>query len=147
MNLDFPSSQYKNCRLCHRLCGIDRTNTAGRCGMTSQIFAARAALHYWEEPCISGECGSGAVFFSGCSLGCVYCQNHDIALGKTGRAIDTGRLAEIFLELMEKGAANINLSRRPTIFHPLFKRWIRRAWRDLTFLSSTIPETTRLWKH
>lgn len=117
MNLDFLSSQYKNCRLCHRLCGIDRTNTAGRCGMTSQIFAARAALHYWEEPCISGECGSGAVFFSGCSLGCVYCQNHDIALGKTGRAIDTGRLAEIFLELMEKGAANINLV-TPTHYIP-----------------------------
>jgi len=81
----------------------------GFCGQTDQLCAARAALHFWEEPCISGECGSGAVFFSGCNLQCVYCQNHDIALGRCGRVISTDRLCEIFLELQDKGAANINL--------------------------------------
>jgi putative pyruvate formate lyase activating enzyme len=73
------------------------------------ITAARAALHCWEEPCISGSTGSGAVFFSGCNLQCVFCQNHDIALGKRGRSVTLERLAEIFLTLQSKGAANINL--------------------------------------
>ncbi len=72
-------------------------------------MVARAALHYWEEPCISGEKGSGTVFFSGCSMGCVYCQNRNIAKGLAGKRITVDRLAEIFLELMEKGAENINL--------------------------------------
>ncbi|MDE7299073.1 MAG: radical SAM protein [Lachnospiraceae bacterium] len=119
-------SQYKNCRLCRRLCDTDRTRMPGRCGMTSQLFAARAALHFWEEPCISGQSGSGAVFFSGCSLGCVYCQNHDIALGRTGKAIDIGRLADIFLELMAKGAANINLV-TPTHYVPSILAALDRA--------------------
>ena len=77
--------------------------------MTDQVMAARAALHIWEEPCISGEEGSGTVFFSGCSLGCVFCQNHEIALGDTGKEITVERLAEIYLELQAKGANNINL--------------------------------------
>lgn len=72
-------------------------------------MVARAALHYWEEPCISGEEGSGAVFFSGCALHCVFCQNHNIASGNVGKKITVGRLAEIFLELQEAGANNINL--------------------------------------
>lgn len=77
--------------------------------MDDRIVVARAALHMWEEPCISGRSGSGAVFFSGCSLRCVYCQNHEIAAGKRGKPVSIRRLAEIFLELQEKGAANINL--------------------------------------
>jgi putative pyruvate formate lyase activating enzyme len=77
--------------------------------MTDRIQAARAALHMWEEPCISGEEGSGTVFFSGCSLGCVYCQNHEIAIGDAGKEISLERLTEIFLELQEKKANNINL--------------------------------------
>jgi putative pyruvate formate lyase activating enzyme len=77
--------------------------------MTSELVVARAALHMWEEPCISGEKGSGAVFFSGCAMGCVFCQNHEIAKGKRGEAITVNRLSEIFLELQEKGANNINL--------------------------------------
>ncbi len=77
--------------------------------MTDRIMAARAALHMWEEPCISGEEGSGTVFFSGCSLGCVFCQNYEIALGDTGKEITVERLAEIYLELQAKGANNINL--------------------------------------
>ena len=99
-----------SCSLCPRNCQVDRNNShTGFCGQTNEIRASRAALHMWEEPCISGESGSGTVFFSGCSLKCIYCQNRDIALGQTGKIISTSRLAEIFLELQEKGALNINL--------------------------------------
>ena len=77
--------------------------------MTETVRAARAALHMWEEPCISGSKGSGAVFFSGCTLRCIFCQNHEIAAGKAGKEISSERLAEIFIELQEEGAANINL--------------------------------------
>ena len=99
-----------NCTLCPRNCGVDRTlGQLGYCGMPAGIVAARAALHPWEEPCLVGTHGSGTVFFSGCNLKCVFCQNHDIALGQTGKTISTSRLSEIFLELQEKGATNINL--------------------------------------
>lgn len=121
-----PTELYRKCELCHRRCSVDRTRNTGFCGMPDKLFAARAALHYWEEPCISGECGSGTVFFSGCSLRCVYCQNHDIALGLAGKSLDTGRLAEIFLELQEKGAANINLV-TPTHYVPSILPAIDRA--------------------
>lgn len=101
---------YRNCKLCPRECGADRTaGQRGFCGMDSELRVARAALHMWEEPCISGSSGSGAVFFSGCNLRCVYCQNHEIAAGTRGKVISRERLAEIFLELQEQGAANINL--------------------------------------
>lgn len=110
-------SYYHCCTLCHRHCRVDRTKGVGYCGMSDKLFAARAALHPWEEPCISGEHGSGTVFFSGCSLRCIYCQNHDIALGLSGKEIDPLRLSEIFLELQEKGAENINLV-TPTHYIP-----------------------------
>ena len=98
------------CCLCPRECRADRrAGQAGRCGMTDQLVVARAALHMWEEPCITGRGGSGTVFFSGCALGCVYCQNHEIAAGHAGKQISVERLAEIFLELQAKGAENINL--------------------------------------
>ena len=100
----------QNCRLCPRNCGCDRSSgETGFCKMTDKIRAARAALHMWEEPCISGSRGSGAVFFSGCSLRCIFCQNKEIASGRVGKEISVERLGEIFLELQEKGAANINL--------------------------------------
>jgi len=107
-------SDYKkllnNCTLCPRNCNVDRTmGKKGYCGQDDKLVVARAALHMWEEPCISGERGSGTVFFSGCSVGCVYCQNHNIAKGKAGKIITTERLAEIFMELQDKGAHNINL--------------------------------------
>ena len=90
----------------------------GVCGVTGTgIYGARAALHMWEEPCISGERGSGAVFFSGCPLRCVYCQNYDIARAEKGREITVERLAEIFIELQAKNAANINLV-TPTHYTP-----------------------------
>lgn len=100
----------KDCTLCPRNCHADRmAGRTGYCGMTDKIYAARAALHMWEEPCISGSKGSGAVFFTGCGLRCCFCQNREIAIGKDGCEIDVKRLAEIFLELQDKGAANINL--------------------------------------
>ena len=98
------------CMLCPRECGADRrAGKTGVCGVPGELQAARAALHMWEEPCISGEEGSGAVFFSGCPLGCVFCQNHEISSGQAGKRISVERLAEIFLELQEKKANNINL--------------------------------------
>ena len=97
------------CNLCPRNCNIDRNIQKGYCGQTDRIKVARASLHMWEEPCISGEKGSGTVFFSGCGLRCVFCQNFDIANGNIGKEITIERLAEIFLELKGKGAHNINL--------------------------------------
>lgn len=99
----------KNCNLCPRNCGVDRSIKKGVCNSSDKIKVARASLHMWEEPCISGNKGSGAVFFSGCSLRCVYCQNSKISGGITGKEITQDRLAEIFFELKHKGAANINL--------------------------------------
>lgn len=103
-------NKYENCLLCPRKCGINRsTGQTGVCGVSAEIRVARAALHYWEEPCISGKKGSGAVFFSGCSLHCVFCQNREISDGKAGKVISKERLSDIFLELKAKGANNINL--------------------------------------
>jgi putative pyruvate formate lyase activating enzyme len=102
--------ELKDCTLCPRECHVDRRNgKRGYCKQTDELVVARAALHMWEEPCISGEEGSGTVFFSGCAMGCVYCQNHNIAAGLAGKVISTQRLAEIFLELQEQKANNINL--------------------------------------
>ena len=103
-------NKYENCLLCPRKCGINRrTGQTGVCGVSSEIKVARAALHYWEEPCLSGKRGSGAVFFSGCSLHCVFCQNREISDGKEGKVISKERLSDIFIELAGKGANNINL--------------------------------------
>ena len=101
---------YEECRLCPRECGVNRKKgQTGFCQMDGTLRVARAALHMWEEPCISGKRGSGAVFFSGCNLRCVYCQNFDIAAGTRGKEISRERLSEIFLELQAQGAVNINL--------------------------------------
>lgn len=98
------------CNLCPRECMVERKySQSGYCLMDDRIFIARAALHMWEEPCISGSKGSGTVFFTGCNLRCVYCQNYEIAAGKKGKQVSVERLAEIFLELQDKGAVNINL--------------------------------------
>ena len=100
----------KDCVLCPRECHVDRTaGKRGYCKATDELVVARAALHMWEEPCISGQEGSGTVFFAGCGLGCVYCQNRSISKGMAGKTITIERLAEIFLELQAKGANNINL--------------------------------------
>lgn len=106
------------CTLCPRECRVNRmAGQTGICGETAILRGARAALHFWEEPCISGKSGSGTVFFSGCSVGCVFCQNQSIAHGETGFSITSKRLSEIFLELQEQNANNINLV-TPTHFIP-----------------------------
>ncbi len=100
----------RDCTICPRNCHADRVaGQLGYCRQTNEIKAARAALHMWEEPCISGQTGSGTVFFSGCNMGCVFCQNHTISKGITGKGISILRLAEIFLNLQDQGACNINL--------------------------------------
>ena len=99
-----------SCTMCPRNCKVNRNiGNIGFCRSDRNVRVARAALHYWEEPCISGESGSGAVFFSGCALGCVFCQNRNISRGKSGKVVSVERLSEIFFELKEKGANNINL--------------------------------------
>ncbi|MBR4530132.1 MAG: radical SAM protein [Lachnospiraceae bacterium] len=134
-----PEEAYKNCTLCPRRCGVDRTaGGRGFCGASDSITAARASLHYWEEPCISGMGGSGTVFFTGCPLGCVYCQNREIS----GRATSDNRIAEeqtstwktlsghdlaaIFLRLQAQGACNINLV-TPTHHMPRIAEAVRIA--------------------
>ena len=98
------------CNLCPRECLAERTKgKVGYCLCDDKIYVARAALHMWEEPCISGRNGSGTVFFSGCNLRCVYCQNYEIAAKRQGRELSVEELADVFLSLQEKGAANINL--------------------------------------
>lgn len=109
--------EYSSCTLCPRECGSDRRIGFGFCRCGDKIKVARAALHYWEEPCISGKKGSGTVFFSGCTLRCIYCQNYRISSGCFGKEISEERLSEIFLELQDKGAHNINLV-TPTQFLP-----------------------------
>ena len=110
----------EKCELCPRRCGIDRTVGRGCCGQSNEIRIARAAPHMWEEPCISGKNGSGTVFFCGCTLGCVYCQNSAISRGDTtasGKVVSTAELADVFLKLQEMGVHNINLV-TPTMFSP-----------------------------
>ena len=109
---------YQNCTLCPRRCVADRTNgQLGFCRHPDKIYAARAAAHYWEEPVISGSFGSGAVFFSGCTLKCLFCQNGVISQENRGKEISTSHLREIFLKLIDDGVQNINLV-TPTHFLP-----------------------------
>ena len=112
------------CTLCPRRCGADRTRTTGFCGGANHVRAARAALHTWEEPCISGTCGSGTVFFSGCALQCCFCQNYEISAGNFGNELTVQQLADVFLSLQKQGAHNINLV-NPTHYAP----WVAQAVR------------------
>lgn len=97
------------CNQCPRKCNVERSKAVGRCGVGENFKLARASLHFWEEPCISGKNGSGTVFFSGCNLGCVFCQNYEISHRKIGREVSADELIKIFESLIEKGANNINL--------------------------------------
>ena len=115
--MDF-CSLYRECRLCHRMCGADRTSgEIGYCRSTAEMRITRAALHFWEEPIISGERGSGTIFFSGCSLGCIYCQNRAISRSSVGRTVTSDELASEMLRLQDEGAHNINFV-TPTHFAP-----------------------------
>jgi len=125
---------YTCCTLCPRNCGVDRTKgEIGFCGMSDKIRVARAALHMWEEPCLSFKNGSGTVFFSGCSMRCIFCQNYEISTNRFGKNITVERLADIFLELQEKGAHNINLV-SPTHFFPSIIEALKLAKKKGLFL-------------
>ena len=112
------------CTACPRNCSVDRTKAQGICGMNENITAARAALHFWEEPCISGVKGSGTVFFSGCALKCVYCQNSKISCDCFGKELSPRELMLVFDNLIEQGAHNINLV-SPTHFAPMLAEVLR----------------------
>lgn len=143
-------SEYKACALCAHRCGADRTaGGLGRCHSTDRMMIARAALHFWEEPPISGSAGSGAVFFSGCSLGCVFCQNKEISRGMYGREVSASELSDIFFRLGDDGALNVNLV-TPTHFLPTVREAIalaRRRGFSLPFVYNTsgydTPEALR----
>lgn len=111
------TTDYNSCCLCPRKCGVNRYETVGFCGMGAEVKAAKATLHQWEEPCISYNNGAGTVFFSGCSLRCVYCQNSEISNNGFGEAITAEKLGDIFLSLQDRGADNIELV-TPTHFIP-----------------------------
>ncbi len=118
--------EYKKCTLCPRNCSVDREKTIGYCREKSDLVVARAALHMWEEPCISGKGGSGTVFFSGCNMGCVFCQNKAISRGEVGKLISEDRLVDIFFELEQKGANNINIV-TGDMFIPTIRKGIEAA--------------------
>lgn len=109
-----------NCTLCPRGCGADRSERAGVCGARDYLSVAKTMLHRWEEPCISGKNGSGAIFFSGCPLKCVYCQNKDISHTLNGEKMSVDALSDAMLSLQERGAHNINLV-SPTQFSPFIR--------------------------
>ncbi|MFR2288376.1 MAG: radical SAM protein [Butyricicoccus sp.] len=130
----------KNCQLCPRACGADRTKSRGACGAGIEIEAARASLHMWEEPPISGTNGSGTVFFSHCSLGCVFCQNRKISRREAeGQNITADALAKTFLSLEKKGAHNINLVTGAHYVLQIMKRCKLPENRGFRFLLYTIP--------
>lgn len=124
------SYNFSECKLCPRRCGADRIKGKGLCGVGQHLKIARAALHFWEEPCISGTKGSGTIFFSGCPLRCVFCQNREINSGK-GKEISTQRLREICFELKAKGANNINLV-TPAHFAPQIRESLLPIKKDLS---------------
>ena len=125
--MDVSLAAYERCELCPRRCGAARAQGhPGACGATAELRVARAALHYWEEPPISGEAGSGAIFFTGCPLRCVFCQNHDISQGGFGLPVTTSRLARMMLDLQDQGSLNINLV-TPMHFAPQVREAVLEA--------------------
>ena len=123
----------RGCVLCPRQCRVDRAKDRGYCGEREKVRVARASLHMWEEPCISGKEGSGTVFFTGCPLKCVFCQNRKIASGNVGKELTNQQLARLFLVLQDKGANNINLV-TPTHFVPQIAEALRQAKADGLFI-------------
>ena len=126
----------KACNLCPRQCGVDRTQKMGACHAGAEMTVARAALHFWEEPPISGARGSGTVFFSGCNLGCIYCQNRAISRQNGGRTVQPQELAGIFADLQRQGAHNINLV-TPTHYWPLIRESVRIYGKQLPIVYNT----------
>ena len=121
------TKEFECCQICPRNCKINRNmGHLGFCGTGKSLKVARAALHFWEEPPISGDKGSGTIFFSGCNLKCVYCQNYEISTGGKGKEISIDRFVELCLDLQKQGANNINLV-TPTHYIPLIKEGILLA--------------------
>ena len=120
---------FQSCTLCPRNCRVDRSRQKGVCQSSDRLMVSRAALHMWEEPCISAKEGSGAVFFAGCSLHCVFCQNFQISNGQMGQEISKEHLTELFYRLQEQGANNINLV-TPGHFAPQITEALRRAKKE-----------------
>ena len=114
---DVSYSEYNECTLCARECHADRNIEVGFCGMPSDTYVSHYSLHKWEEPMISGERGSGTIFFAGCSLGCIFCQNAKISRGRNGKCVSDRELCELMLELQKNGAHNINFV-TPTHYAP-----------------------------
>ncbi len=139
----------EGCTLCPRLCGVDREARPGYCGSGALVKAARAAKHMWEEPCISGTEGSGTVFFSGCTLGCVFCQNREISRGGVGKELTTQQLAEVFKRLESQGVHNLNLV-TPTHFTPQILQALEQAKPQVPVVMNTggyeRVETLRKWE-
>ena len=137
----------RECTLCPRECKVNRSEgEKGFCGCDDKLYVARAALHMWEEPCISGENGSGTVFFSGCPLKCVFCQNSNIADASVGKEITVERLSEIFIELQEKGAHNINLV-TPTHYTLHIVEALKRAKAKGLVLPGNIEDSKKVVKY
>lgn len=119
-------SEYEKCTLCNRRCDVNRYEKTGFCGMPSEVYITRAAPHYWEEPPISGTNGSGTIFFAGCSLGCIFCQNKDISRSIAGKAVGIDKMVDVMLSLQNKGVHNINLV-TPTHYAPSIKYAVEQA--------------------
>ena len=130
---------YEKCNLCHRACLVNRNEQHGYCGAGSNMLVSRAALHFWEEPIISGQNGSGAVFFSGCSMGCVFCQNRKISHGGVGKELSIDELSGVMLRLQGEGAHNINFV-TPTHYVPSIARSLDIA-RDQGLIIPTVYNT------
>ena len=144
--------ELSSCNLCPRLCGARRTaqEGGGFCRMGADAVVARAALHMWEEPCLSGTRGSGTVFFTGCTLGCVFCQNYQISTERAvGKRLSPQQLSDLFLQLEQQGAHNINLV-SPTPFVPVIRRalLLRRPSVPVVYNTGGYErvETLRSWK-
>ena len=128
MNFHMSAQERGNrmkCTVCHRNCSADRGSGVGFCGVGNEYVVARAAPHFWEEPCISGEKGSGTVFFSGCNLRCVFCQNYEVSRAACGRQVSEEQLMRIFDSLVEQGVNNINLV-TPTHYAPMLAKTLEK---------------------
>ena len=147
MSKNISTTPPVSCTLCPRRCGANRAaGQTGFCGAGSTLKAARAALHFWEEPCISGTRGSGTVFFSGCTLKCCFCQNYPISAEGLGKEITIEHLAEIFLDLQKQGAHNINLVTPASGGPGSSRRWTLPGPRGCVCPSSATPAATRRWR-
>lgn len=132
--------EYRACHLCPRMCGVDRAVTTGRCHAPADARVSRVSLHAWEEPCISGTGGSGTVFFGGCSLGCIYCQNRAISRDAIGKTATAEMLADAMLHLEEEGAHNVNFV-TPTHYAPTVCEAVAKA-RAKGFLLPVVYNTS-----